>query len=180
VDLLASSPRPVRLAEIPYKFRTRVHGESKLDATSLIEYLFLLADKTVGHYVPVRFVLFSLSGLSGVFVFLVAFWLLYVRSEGSFDYAQGVATILAMTTNFFVNNWVTYRDKRLKGARLITGFLWFCAACSLGAWGSFSIASFGFQNGFPWQLAGLLGLIISSVWNYGVTAAFTWRTTGSR
>jgi dolichol-phosphate mannosyltransferase len=177
VDLLASSPRPVRLAEQPYRFRSRQRGESKLDTTNLVEYLFLLADKTVGAYIPVRFVLFSLSGLSGAFVFLVSFWILYVQSHVSFDRAHGVSTILAITTNFFVNNLVTYRDKRLKGLRLLTGFFWFCAACSLGAWGSLSIASFGFQKGFPWQLAGLLGLIITSVWNYGVTAAFTWRTT---
>ena len=180
VDLLASSRRPVRLAEVPYRFRSRIRGESKLDTTNLLEYLFLLADKTVGGYVPVRFVLFSLSGLSGVLVFLVAFWMLYVRSHFTFESAQAVSTASAITVNFFVNNWVTYRDRRLKGGRLLSGFLWFCAACSLGAWASFSIASFGFQKGFPWQLAFLLGLIISSVWNYAVTAAFTWRSTDRR
>ncbi|HEX4997243.1 MAG TPA: glycosyltransferase family 2 protein [Terriglobia bacterium] len=180
VDLLASAPEPVRFREIPYRFRSRIHGESKLDTTNLIEYLFLLADKTVGAWVPVRFIMFSISGLSGVVIFLALFWALYARWQVTFELAEGASTAVAICTNFLVNNWVTYRDRRLKGARLIRGFLWFCLACSIGAWGSFSIASFGFQKGLPWQVAGLTGLIITSVWNYGVTAAFTWRAVGRR
>jgi len=31
--------------------------------------------------------------------------------------------------------------------------------------------------GLPWYLAGLSGLAISSVWNYGVNTIVTWRRT---
>jgi dolichol-phosphate mannosyltransferase len=45
LDLLASSRRQVRVAEVPYRFRTRIAGESKLRARIELEYLYLLAAK---------------------------------------------------------------------------------------------------------------------------------------
>ena len=59
MDLLASSKRPVQIAEVPYQFRTRQRGESKLDVLVGIEYLQLLLDKLVGEYIPASFVLLS-------------------------------------------------------------------------------------------------------------------------
>ena len=70
LDLVASSPRPVRLAEVPYQFRSRLRGESKLDTTVAFEYLTLILDKLIGGIVPVQFVIFGLVGLSGVLVHL--------------------------------------------------------------------------------------------------------------
>src|SRR5580658_3201134 len=49
LDLVASSSRPLRLTEIPYQFRNRHAGESKLDSQAAWEYMMLLADKLVGH-----------------------------------------------------------------------------------------------------------------------------------
>ena len=68
LDIAASAPRPLRVAEVPYTFRLRQYGESKLDSLVLWEYLQLLLDKTFGHLVPPRFISFALVGGSGVFV----------------------------------------------------------------------------------------------------------------
>ena len=62
LDLMASSPQPLRVREIPFEFRKRRYGESKLDTLVIWEYGMLLADKLIGHIVPVRFVLFSIVG----------------------------------------------------------------------------------------------------------------------
>jgi dolichol-phosphate mannosyltransferase len=175
VDILASSTRPVRLAEVPYTFRDRLHGESKLDTTNLLEYLFLLVDKVFQGFIPVRFVFYSLSGFAGMTVHALTLWLLFVKRRGSFEEAQAIATFVAMTVNFLVNNSVTYRDRRLRGARLFIGLLWFYAACSVGALASFAIATLAFEKGFPWYGAAAFGVIISSVWNYAVTSALTWQ-----
>src|SRR5262249_43566322 len=56
LDVLATAPTALRVREVPYTFRDRFSGESKLDGTVLWEYGMLLADKLVGPYVPVRFV----------------------------------------------------------------------------------------------------------------------------
>lgn len=176
VDLLSSSPRPARLVELPYTFRPRLHGESKLDASNLLEYAYLLADKYFGDYVPFRFVLFALMGLLGLLLHLSVLALLYGGGRASFAEAQAAATWLAMTLNFLTNNLVTYRDLRLKGWRILQGLLTFYGACTLGALINVGLAQICYQRGLPWFLAGAIGIIISSVWNYWMTSLLTWRT----
>jgi dolichol-phosphate mannosyltransferase len=175
VDILASCRRPVRVIEVPYTFRARLHGESKLDSTNVLEYLILLADKLVGRYVPVRFAMFALSGLCGVVVHVITLWLMFKVAQKPFAISQATATFAAMTVNFLVNNWVTYLDRRLKGLRVLTGLLWFYAACSVGAIANYAIATLAYERGLPWYLAAAVGVMISSVWNYAVTSVFTWR-----
>src|SRR5438876_11080224 len=54
LDLLASSPDPIRMRELPYSFRQRQYGESKLDTMVAWEFGMRLADKMIGHIVHVR------------------------------------------------------------------------------------------------------------------------------
>jgi dolichol-phosphate mannosyltransferase len=174
VDLLASSQRPVRTAEVPYHFRNRARGESKLDVNVELEYLFLLIDKVIGNFVPTRFVLFAMVGCLGMFVHLAVLGFLYRGLNHTFAASQATATYVAMTSNFLINNVVTFRDRRLRGKRLIGGLFTFCAACSVGALMNVSFANF-LHRSLPWYLAGVLGTSISSVWNYGVNTVLTWR-----
>jgi dolichol-phosphate mannosyltransferase len=175
VDLVASSRRPVRFAEVPYTFRTRERGESKLDINVGLEYLQLLLDKLLGDIIPSRFVLFAIVGLFGLGVHLSVLALLYYVSHVDFEISQAIATVIAMTFNFLLNNITTFRDRRLRGARLVTGLLTYYAACAVGAITNLSFAEFLLKAGLPWYFAGLLGMGVSSVWNYGVNAIFTWR-----
>jgi dolichol-phosphate mannosyltransferase len=175
VDILASSRRPLQVAEVPYRFRNRERGESKLDVNVELEYLFLLIDKMIGNYVPTRFVLFVLVGSLGMVVHLSCLALLYVVAKESFVVAQTAATVTAMTCNFLLNNVVTFRDRRLHGWRLLTGLLTFYLACSLGALVNVSFAEFLHRQAIPWYVAGVSGTAISSVWNYGVNTILTWR-----
>ncbi len=175
VDLLASSQRPVRLREIPYRFRTRLHGESKLDILVAVEYLQLLLDKFIGDFIPPTFVLFALVGCAGValhvgLLSLQLFWL-----HIAFGPAQVIAALVAMTGNFLVNNAITYRDRRLRGWNILQGLVLFYIACSIGLLINVEIADFARNVGVKWYLAGLFGLAAGSVWNYGVTRMLTWR-----
>jgi len=74
LDLFASTPRPFAFAELPLRFRERLHGESKLDTLVAWEYLMLLLQKLIGPAVPVRFLLFSLIAGSAVGVHLTTLW----------------------------------------------------------------------------------------------------------
>ncbi len=179
VDLLASSQRPVRIADVPYQFRNRGRGESKLDVNVELEYLFLLVDKAIGNFVPTRFVLFVLVGFLGVFVHLTCLGLLYRVAKMSFVFSQVLATWIAMTSNFLLNNVVTFRDRRLRGTKLVIGLFTFYAACSVGALLNVSFANLLHNSRVPWYLAGVAGTAISSVWNYGVNTVFTWRRSRS-
>jgi dolichol-phosphate mannosyltransferase len=175
VDLLASATRRIKLGEVPYRFRTRQHGESKLDLNVELEYLYLLVDKMIGRWVPTRFVLFVIVGFMGVGVHLSVLAIAFAWQHRDFAVSQAAATLVAMVFNFILNNAITFRDRKLRGLRLILGLFTFCIACSIGALMNVSFASFVFDKGLPWQVAGILGMAISSVWNYGVNTVITWR-----
>ena len=173
LDLFASAPTPYRFAELPYVFGERIHGESKLDCLVIWEYLILLLDKRVGSWVPVRFVLFAAIGGSGVIVHLAALRL--ALAYLIFPLAQAVGTVCAMTTNFLLNNMLTYRDQRLHGPKLLKGLLSFYAICGIGAVANVGIASTFFGQHYSWWISGLAGSAVGVVWNYAVSSAFTWR-----
>lgn len=175
LDIFASSPRPLKFAEIPYGFRQREHGESKLDNAVLWEYALMLLQKLIGPRIPVRFIAFSLIGGSGVLVHLAVLWLLNRLLGTSFLIGQTVAALVAMTTNFFLNNVLTYRDMRLRGRQLIWGWFSFVIACSIGAVANVGIATYLFEGDTGWILSALAGILVGAVWNYAVTAVYTWR-----
>ncbi len=180
LDLLASSERPVRVAEVPYTFRTREAGESKLDFAVGLEYLYLLLDKLIGNVIPLRFALYTLVGAAGVVLHLGTLGLLYMSGHESFRFSQIAATVVSMTFNFLLNNLITYRDARLRGARWIWGLLTFYLACAAGAAINLSVSEQMLRGGLPWFIAGFAGLALSSVWNYGVTSVITWRRSRAR
>lgn len=178
LDIFVSSPRPLRFIEIPYRFGTRQAGESKLDAAVLWDYLMMLLDKSLGRYVPIRFIPFALVGGTGVFVHLLVLWLVYDLGGTRFAVGQTVAAVMAMTFNFFMNNVFTYRDRRLRGWGLLRGWLSFTLACSLGAIANVGIATYAFETQFvgetAWVLSAVAGIIVGAVWNYAVTSVYTW------
>ncbi len=175
LDIVTSAAAPLRIKELPYVFRNRQHGESKLDALVTLEYIILLLDKLVGHWVPVRFVLFSLIGALGVVIHMAVLGALLKLDIASFMWAQAAAAFVAMTFNFFVNNTLTYRDRQLKGAGPLTrGLLTFYAVCSVGAVANVGIANFLFTQDYRWWISGLSGILVGAVWNYAASSIFTW------
>jgi dolichol-phosphate mannosyltransferase len=174
LDLLASSPRPLKFAEVPYTFRQRHAGQSKLDSAVLWEFLLLIVDKSVGRYVPARFVLFSLVGASGVVIHFSALWALHRGAGLDFLPAQLAATGLAMTSNYLLNNTITYRDKRRQGIDFFKGLLSFYAICGIGVIGNVGVASVFFARNQSWLLAGGVGALVGTVWNYAASSIFTW------
>lgn len=175
LDIFASAPRPLRFKELPYEFRQRTAGESKLDHAVLWEYLLMLLQKALGPAIPVRFIAFSLIGGSGVVVHMAVLWTLYRGLGVDFVTGQAAAAVVAMTTNFFLNNLLTYRDMRLRGRRLVWGWVSFVLACSVGAIANVGIATYLFRADSYWVLSALAGIVVGAVWNYAVTAVYTWR-----
>lgn len=180
LDLLASSPRPLRFFELPYEFRERRFGESKLDSAVAWEFVMMLLDKWVGHILPVRFVTFSIVGGLGVAVHFTVLTALFRGLQVDFIVAQAAATLVAMTFNFLLNNVLTYRDVRLRGWGLLRGWVSFTLACSIGAGANVGVAGYLFAADTYWALSALAGVIVGAVWNYAVTAVYTWRSTSFR
>ncbi len=178
LDLLASFPEPPRVRELPFTFRPRIAGESKLDAGVLLDFVLLLLEKSVGHLVPVRFLLFAFVGALGLLLHVVVLRLGLGAGLG-FNAAQVLATACAIVANFWLNNVFTFRDRRLRGARMVRGLAVFTAVCAVGAVGNLGIAGLVLGSGHQvWWVAGLAGAAMSLVWNYAVGSTLTWRRRG--
>jgi dolichol-phosphate mannosyltransferase len=173
LDLFASAPGPLLFAEVPYHFRTRQRGESKLDGMAAWEYGMLLTDKLFGRVIPPRFLFFAVVGGLGLIVHMLALaTTLYVGL--TFGLSQAVAVATAMTSNFTLNNLITYRDRRLTGLRFLKGLLGFYLICSLGAIANVGFATFIYAERPTWWFAGLAGAVVGAVWNFAMSANFTW------
>jgi dolichol-phosphate mannosyltransferase len=174
LDILASARGMLRTLELPSTFRARQHGESKLDSKIALDFAALVTSKLTNDAVSARFLLYCLVGVTGIAVNLTVLRLLMVIAV-SFGMAQTLATVVAITWNFVLNNLFTYRDQRLTGWRFVTGLVGFQAICAVGAVSNIGIATWIYNYESQWWLAGLCGAIITSVWNFVVSAAFVWR-----
>ena len=174
LDLVASHPRPLKVAEVGYTFGTRRHGESKLDEMVALEYLELLLDKAIGRFVPVKLVQFGAIGMLGVGVHLALLFVALNLVGAPFATSQTIAVMGAMTFNFALNNKFTYRDRQLKGLAWIGGLFSFYLVCSLGAVANVGIGSLVYEQFHGWWIAGIAGAIVGSVWNYVASGWLTW------
>ena len=180
LDLVASAKRPVRFTEVPYQFRKREAGASKLDLSIGIEYLYLVADKLIGRWLPIRFVLYCLVGALGLAVHMSILWLLFTRLGYRFENALLVAIAVALLANYSVNNILTYRERRLRGMAFVTGLVIYALACSVGNLSNYALAKLLVDRGVWWPLASVSGLAVGSVWNFAASSIFTWGTAGRR
>ena len=176
IDILMSARPPLVVAEMPYVFRNRIHGESKLDFAVTWEFMLLLLDKKFGHIVPARLMSFAGVGGLGVLVHMFVLGALNAGLDVGFVASQSIATVVAMTFNFFANNILTYFDQRLRGLwPIMRGLLSFYAVCAIGAFSNIGIASVLFVRDYNWWLSGLAGILVGAVWNYAVSSTLTWR-----
>ena len=175
VDLMLSSTAPLRVHEVPARFRERAAGESKMDALVMIQFGGLLLDKVFGGLLPLRFFSFALVGALGVVVHLLILALVRQTTPLGFEAEQTIATIVAMAFNFQLNNAITYRDQRLKGPALWRGLILFMVVCGFGAIANIGIAQILYERHTAWTVAGGIGAMIGVVWNYAVSATLVWR-----
>jgi dolichol-phosphate mannosyltransferase len=145
-----------------------------LDSRAKWDYGMLLLDKLLGQLVPVRFIAFALVGSIGIVIHLAVITMLFVGLKVSFLPSQIGASLIAMTTNFALNNVFTYRDVRLRGWQWLRGWTAFIISCSIGIVSNLGVAVYLFNNGARWKFAALAGIIVGAVWNYATTMVYTW------
>ena len=175
LDLLASAEAPLTVKDFPMNFSARRAGESKLDRAIAFDFLAGLYDKSFGRVIPTRFALFATVGALGVVVHMAILYAIMLGLGAGFSWSQAVATFGAMSFNFWLNNWLTYRDKRLKTPdRIFWGWLGFIGACSIGAFANVAVATTLHDRGLHEVLAALVGIAIGSVWNYALSSRFVW------
>lgn len=180
LDILASARRPVRFKEVGYTFRSRIHGESKLDLLVALEYFELLLDKLLRDLLPARFVIFCLIGSIGLVVNLLLFSLFARVIHWESQVAYVTASLITVLVNYTLNNQFTFRRFRLKGSQFWIGLVGFYAACTLGLFAGFEISFALRTSGVHELLAVLAGVTIGSVWNYTMASILVWRVSRRR
>ena len=174
-DLLSASRGSWKIKEIPFVFKERQYGQSKMDSAVTLEYFGLILARLTGGAISIRFVLFLFVGLTGILVQLLMVGIFLNVMFLSFFYSQILAVILAMTSNFFLNNILTYRDQSLSGKYILLGLLSFYFVCSLGAVANVAVANLVYNFVPLWILASFFGSVISSLWNFMSSKWLTWR-----
>ena len=173
-DIIASQTTPPRILEMSYAFREREAGTSKLDNRVVVDYAGLVLSKLTRDVVSVRALLFAFVGSTGVLVHMSVLSLLMTAGHSDFSRAQILAALVAMTSNYFINNALTYRDRRRKGWRLATGYVQFCIVCSVGLAANYAVAGLVEQWVPGWILAGAVGAAVGAIWNYVISTLTVW------
>jgi dolichol-phosphate mannosyltransferase len=176
LDIVVTAGDGLRIVELPYTFRQRLHGQSKLDAGVALEYVGLLLAKATDDLVSLRFALFCLVGAIGIGVHFVALSVGYDLFGIEFVWAQTLAMMVAIVSNFAINNALTYRDRRLSGLTFFSGLARFYLVSMAGLVSNIGVSDWLFVSAQKWWVAGLAGAVIGVVWNYVVASQFVWRS----
>ncbi|WP_339747690.1 glycosyltransferase family 2 protein [uncultured Maricaulis sp.] len=171
LDFVGASKSSLRIAELPFEFAFRQSGDSKLDLKVAIDFCGLLLSRLTRNVVPTRFFLFALVGVSGLLIHLTV---LRVLLASGFAMANLVAGFSAMTSNYAINNALTYRDRRKKGVAWLWGYLRFGGVCATGLVVNMAVGMIAYRWGLPWWLAGASGALMGGVWNYAMASRVVW------
>ncbi len=175
LDIVATARGELRVKEIPFTFGTRMHGESKLDSMVALDFLGLVLAKLTHDVVSLRFLLFAMVGTTGLVVHLATLFVAHEVLNVPFAEAQAAGALVAMTSNFILNNFLTYRDQRLKGFAILRGLLLFYLVCGVGLVANVGVAFSVYDQEWNWWLAGAAGALMGVVWNYAMSGLFVWR-----
>jgi dolichol-phosphate mannosyltransferase len=163
--------------EVPYTFRIRSRGQSKLNASQQISYLRHLYSLMRRKGELLRFVKFCLVGLSGV---LVNLGLLYLLTEFAGLYyliSAAISIESSIVSNFILNNFFTFADRRLPGAKSFVNRLLRFNLVSLAGL-AINMGVLGLLTevvGIYYLISQLFGIAAAILWNYLVNTWWTWR-----
>ncbi len=175
LDIIATARGELRTVEVPYSFGSRLHGESKLDSMVALDFLGLVLAKLTHDVISLRFILFGMVGATGLVVHLTTLFIALEFFNWPFAEAQALGAFVAMTSNFILNNFLTYRDQRLKGFAILRGLILFYLVCSVGLFANVGVAFSVYDQEPIWWLAGAAGALMGVVWNYAMSGLFVWR-----
>jgi len=170
-DILATSRSELRVLELPFAFSPRATGRSKFDQRVVADYTALALSKISRDLFSPRAVMFGLVGLSGI---VVHFAVMRAALGFGFALAQLLGASSAMTSNYFLNNALTYRGRSRRGWQLLGGYVKFVALCGLGLAANVGAATLVRRLGLPWWASGAAGALVGAAWNFLSTASAVW------
>ena len=191
-SILPEMIRRVRVGEVGYTFRNRLHGETKLSPSVIRSYLLAVVELRLGRQVKGEFVLYCLVGASGVLVNLAVFSLAELADLGAIDvggdttlrWSLVLGIAASIVSNFLLNNYFTFWERRFRRRRLLLGFVEFAMVSLVGVVVHVAIFRFlqssGWLNGVVGASTARLvhdaiGYTVALVFNYFLNVNYIWR-----
>jgi len=175
-ELLSLAGGRLRVEEVPLRFQPRIAGDSKLDLAIVWDLGVSILHTLIWRSVPRRAISFALVGASGVLVQLGVSQLLMILGL-PFGQALPPAVLAAATSNYLINNSLTFRFQRQRGLALLRGLLKFLLVASLPVLANVGVASAFYSlvaRDTLW--AQLAGIVVVFVWNYAASSRFVWNS----
>ncbi len=174
-ELLALSNGCFKVKEVPLLFKSRFSGKSKLDISVVWDFLISLLHTLTFRVLPRRAISFGLVGLSGVFVQLISTNILMYILFLPFERALPIAVFSAATSNYLINNSLTFRSQRLFGYSLFKGLVKFILVSSLPVMANIGLATAFYNSVYKNTfLAQISGIFVVFIWNYVASSRFVW------
>ena len=176
-ELLSLSKGSLLVGEVPLIFLSRNHGISKLDLAIFWDFLISLIHSLTFRIIPRRAISFGLVGLSGIVVQLLINKFLMSVVDLDFEKSLPFSVVIAATSNYLINNALTFKFQRLRGRALIKGLLKFLLVASLPIIANVGLAS-AYYNLIDNDIifAQIAGIVVVYIWNYAASSKFVWNT----
>ena len=165
-----------RVVEVPFIFEDRSTGASKMKARQQIDYLKHIFSLMRRKGELARFLKFVGVGLSGTIVNLGILRLVNIFTDWS-GYISLIPGIeISIITNFALNDYFTFGDRRSAGRTFIGRLLRFNLVSLTGAVINYGIAAVLSQiAGLNIYLSDFIGIVIGFIWNYLWSNFWTWK-----
>ena len=181
--------KDVKIKEIPYTFTNRTLGSSKLDSSTMLDYVRAVwklyrygkdieqkESNSSAHFVS-KAARFYPVGASGFFVnYLIS--LLFVDVVANLWYVQAnIAGItVSIITNFFLNKIWTFEDRNFNAKKTVTQLGKFFGFSSLGGLVQVGIV-FALKEsyGIEYPIALILGVLVAAFGNFILNKKFTFK-----
>jgi dolichol-phosphate mannosyltransferase len=171
-DILIKRPE-LRAKELPYEFKTRLHGTSKLTAAVMLDFANLLIARAVPSRFKFQFIRNGMAGTSGVAIHFFTLYLLHVMMGMRYPVSLVFAIETAMVSYYILNNRRTFKEHRFPGLRWWKGLVHYNLAYLPGSAYNLAIGWYLVEKGIPWFFASVLGIWVAMSWNYLTSRFFT-------
>ena len=174
-ELLAVSNGKLNGKEIELTFQPRKYGKSKLDVAIVWDFLVSLVHTFFQRVIPRKAISFAFVGATGVVVqFCVVYSLIWFVGMG-FEKALPFAITIAASSNYLINNSLTFRANRLRNRALIIGLFKFLVVSSLPILANIGLATSFFNYVSPNIIVSqLAGIMVVYIWNYAASSRLVW------
>ncbi len=172
-DILIRRP-DLKVKELPYDFKARLYGTSKLTAAVIFDFADLLISRAIPSRFNFQFIRYGAVGASGVVIHLFTLYVLYVVMGLLYPVSLVFAIETAMVSNYALNNQWTFKEHRFLGLQWWKGLVKFNLACMLGSALNLAIGWYLVEKTVPWFYASVLGIWVGTSWNYLSNRFFTW------